>query len=580
MIHNEEIFLKIKISCLRTNYVCPNGFVETASSKYVAVLGYCTDDGLPKIQNNFCNLLGDIIGSPACNQRLKDLNGSYAAVVICPSEREIHIISDRWGTRPLFYAQNEDEIDISSDYWQVVNCLKSPKLSMLAAVEMMSFDYVLGQHTIIEDVFELTRASHAVIRVNESGTANFSGLEPLWNYDIRPEKRRPKDLIYDLADVLREVGKRHANILRHMGVNTIGLNLTKGFDSRVIAYMLHSNQVDFHCFTSRSIGGENEHAFQVSQCLGVPHIFLPYWLDDNLAPAEKIFWESSSTNAFFANHTMNLAQYGPWPVQGFISGHYGDPVTGRQAKLSEYWISRSGFESLLNHFVNKQVIWNPLEISRILRPEYRDLASSGYQSLKRICENTKVSHVYGLITRVDAEQRQRRHILKDYHCLCKLGVSVLPFSDYALWDFFETVPFEWQIESLAYQSALCDHLFKGEYQELQRIPINGIRRHSTSSPMLMNCYLSLRHLNSRVINRVKRKLKDSKDVAPPKLSVFAKKEIIKLYPLLEMIFKIDEVARLTRDKQNDHYFVAFNFWALYTLGRILARLNNCTYNWG
>lgn len=580
MAHCEEIFLRTKLLRMGKDYLCPNGFVETAFGSYAAVLGYCFDNGLPKTRKNFCDLLGNIVESSSCNQKLKDLSGSYAGIVICASAGEIHLISDRWGTRPLFYTQTEDEVVISSDFWQVVNCLKSPKLSIDAAVEMMTFDYVLGQHTIIEDVFELTRASHAVIRINENGETSVSGLEPLWNYDIRPEKRKPEDFILDLANILKTVGKKHADVLKDMGVNTIGLNLTKGFDSRVIAYMLHSNQIDFHCFTSRSIGGENEHAFQVSQYLDVPHSFLPYWLDENLAPVEEIFWESSSTNAFFANHTMNLAEYGPWPVQGFISGHYGDPVTGRQAKLSDYWISKKGFESLVDHFVTKQVIWNPVEISRVLRTEFRELASTGYASLRRICENTKVSHVYGLITRVDAEQRQRRHILKDYHCLCKLGVSILPFGDYELWDFFETVPFEWQIESLAYSNALCDHLFTGKYRELQRIPINRIRRRSVHYPRLANWYLSLRNINKRIINRATRTLKNRRGAVPAKLSVFAEQELIKLYPVLETMFEIEEVKKLIGTKRNHRFFVIYNFWTLYTLGRILARLNNYHYKWG
>lgn len=580
MIYNEEIFLEIKISCLKADYLCPSGFTETSPDRYVAVLGYCTDEEHPKTKRSFCDLLGHIIESPSCNQRLKTLNGSYAGVVLCPSAGEIHLVSDRWGTRPLFYTQTEDEIVIGSDFWRIVDCLKSPKLSMSASVEMMTFDYVLGQHTIIEEVFELTRASHAVFKVGENGTTFFSGLEPMWHYDIRPERRKPKDFTYDLADRLKKVGERHAAVLREMGVKTIGLNLTKGFDSRVIAYMLHSNQIDFHCFTSRSIGGENQHAFQVSQYLGVPHIFLPYWLEDGLAPVEKIFWESSSTNAFFANHTMNLAEYGVWPVEGFISGHYGDPVTGRQAKLSDYWVSKKGWETLINHFVKKQIIWDPAQVRNLLKPEFKDLAGSGCHSLKQYCQDSKGSHVFGLITRVDAEQRQRRHILKDYHCLCKLGISILPFNDYELWDFFETVPFEWQIESLAYSNALCDHLFTGKYQELQRIPINRIRRRSVSHPMLANGYLSLRHMSNRVLHKAKTKLNKTRDITPVRLSVSAKKELMKLYPVLETMFEIEKIERLMIDKQSALYFVAYNFWALYTLGRVLAKLNHYPYRWG
>jgi hypothetical protein len=105
MTHYEEIYLKVKTWCPGKNFLCPSGFNETASGRYVAVLGYCVDDEIPKTQKSFCETLGNIIGSPYCNQKLKELNGSYAGVVICPSQGEIHVISDRWGTRPLFYIQ-------------------------------------------------------------------------------------------------------------------------------------------------------------------------------------------------------------------------------------------------------------------------------------------------------------------------------------------------------------------------------------------------------------------------------------------------------------------------------------------
>lgn len=577
---DKEIFLKIDKSVTGPGFLRPNDFTETSAGNYAAVLGYCFKNEEPKTQKSFCELLGNIITKTTCDQELKELNGSYAGIVICPSSNEVHIISDRWGTRPLYYFEGEEELIVGSDFWKIVDCIKSPKFSTPAFLEMMTFAYVLGQHTVVENVYEITRASHVIIKIKDEKKIDLCGLTPLWNYDIQPEYRRPKDMTFDIANILKKVGKRQSDLLKHMGVNNIGLNLTGGFDSRVIAYMLHSNQVNFKCFTSRTIGGENDAAFRISQFLGVPHCFIPYWLEDGLAPAEQIFWESSSTAKLFTNHTISLSQYGPWPVQGFITGHYGDPVTGRQAKLSEYWLAKRGQERLTRNFVEKQIIWDTSDIRNLLKAQYKDFANCGPDSLMKICKDTVVSHPYGIVTRVDAEQRQRRYILKDYHCLCKLGVSTLPFHDYELWDCYMAIPFEWQINSVAYSNALCEHLFQGEYQELQDIPINGVRRRSIKYPMLANYQLSLSDINKKIKYRIRRKLNLMGDISPARLSVYAEKELVKLYPLLDTMFEIDAVKKLVDGKRNNYYFVVHHFWILYTIGRILGRLYDRPYEWG
>ena len=561
------IFLNAS-SSLFAAHTIPEGFYESNLGLAVWVQGYAFRQSTPLLDETLADALAGAVKGKARLAELSTLNGSYCSILIDFENKELHLVSDRWATRPLYYSRINKAILVGTDYWKIAESVNST-ISVRGIVDMLSFGYVLGESTILNQISEVSRASHIVIKyapdsikVVEEG--------PYWVYDIRPEFRNSKKMILELADLLNIVGKRCAALLRLARIERIGVNLTAGFDSRTIAYMLHSNNVGFHCFTSRTIGMENDGAFRVSGALNVPHSFVPYWLEHGLPVDENIFWVWAPTTVLFGNHTLNLAAFGPWPVEGFIAGHYGDPVTGRQAKVSDYLASVKGRNVLNKRFVKNQVVFEPLQFRRLLKRPYNDCAESGVRFYQSICQQAEVTHDLGMITRIDGEQRQRRYILRDYLGLCMLGHSMLPFSDYDLWDFFEKVPFKWQIGSAGYATALQEHVFNGRYAALKNIPVNGRQLRRIRYPIWNRVYkTALNVLN----NRFPRSSRSGggQRRQPERAYSNPKEELYSLLPQMETWFDIDEVRNLL-DSSYSTNFTLHNFWALYTIARVVSRI--------
>jgi hypothetical protein len=77
----------------------------------------------------------------------------------------------------------------------------------------------------------------------------------------------------------------------------------------------------------------------------------------------------------------------------------------------------------------------------------------------------------GSIDRWDCEHRQRRLILSELRTYAAHGRWLLPFYDYALFDFYRQVPLRLRYQQRLYIQALLQDLFTGDLAVLARIPL-------------------------------------------------------------------------------------------------------------
>ena len=555
----------------------PDDYISIGPDVYAWCDGYCFVNDKPLTGRAMLETVYEILKGDNVSHQLSMLNGSFSIVYL--AHNQIDIVSDRLGTRPLYYAPVDNQFVLGTDFWGIVDAIGSPMLSMHSAIELLTFNYVLAENTLVEQIKEVPSATWmrftlggpTCLPVNEEATR-------YWIYDICPEYVNHNDMIAQLADILNDVGHRYANLLSISQVNRIGLNLTSGLDSRLIAYMLHSNDVKFHCFTSREMGNENDAAFKVAKNLEVPHSFVPSWQNKVSQPDENVFWAlAPTTMCTVSNHPINLATFGPWPVDGFISGHMGDRVSGRHATLRAYWAARKGRSKLLDFLVQKHTCLKPLDLTNILSCQAKDDAYAGVTSLSQRYEKARVSHEFNLVSRMDFEQRQRRFILRDYLSLRQLGVSVMPLIDYKIFDYFSKVPFEWQIGGMAYISAICKHLFVGRYEELAALPINNHRKTAIQHPILENYMssawdLGKNHLNKAIlriplVGRCKQRTTTSTNINSETTA-----EFMNSLSSLDWLCDIEYIKRAIENTQPSCRFTPSTFWSLYTLSRVSARI--------
>jgi asparagine synthetase B (glutamine-hydrolysing) len=439
---------------------------------------------------------------------LADLNGSYAIVLVGADDGVIDVITDRVGTRPLFYSIQDDRVLISDDFWRLVEALPSPRLSVPAAIELLTFDYVLGEHTLVDGVHEFPAGTHTRFTYDrEAGATQITGQDRYWRFDMQPRGRPADDMIEELDTVFEAVAQRTARLLRALDVGRVGLNLTAGGDSRLLARLLHAQGIPLHCVTSAWVPQENTAAFQISQFLRCQHTFLPFWASTASKPDPRVFWALAPTTKFsVANHVLGLATYGLPDVDLTCSGHLGDMLAGSHLTLAMYLRRKDTRQRMAQSSAARQVRLSPGSLRPLLRRPHAEAAGDGRAHWEHLVANADTTHDLTAGILVDLEQRQRRFILRDYLAQRQLNASILILNDYALQDFCRTVPFEWQLATSLYFSTLHDRVLTGEYAPLRNIPLNGVMLRRVRSPRLTAILRLARDRANAVVRRGRRRL--------------------------------------------------------------------------
>lgn len=172
---------------------------------------------------------------------LRRLDGMFALALAGPNG--LLLARDPIGIKPLYYARRGD--------------------TFLAASELKSFPPV--------DEVRMLPAGHAMV----------VGSEP-WRYALPFPPASPLSTP-PLAEVLKEIRRRleEAVLKRLMGDVPVGVYLSGGLDSSLIAALMRPHTVTLHSFTAGMEGAPDlEAAREVAQFLGTDHHELIYTADD------------------------------------------------------------------------------------------------------------------------------------------------------------------------------------------------------------------------------------------------------------------------------------------------------------
>ena len=93
------------------------------------------------------------------------LNGCFAAVL--DGEPAPVLVSDRYGTVPLYLHRGERELVASTDPWQVLGALDArPQLDPLGALDLLRLGYVIGTRTLFTGLETLAPATISALERN------------------------------------------------------------------------------------------------------------------------------------------------------------------------------------------------------------------------------------------------------------------------------------------------------------------------------------------------------------------------------------------------------------------------------
>ena len=128
------------------------GAVPLRSGGCAWVSGYCFAGDEPQLGRELAEAVSAALAAPDMGAALTALNGSFCAVLVSAAHDRVDVVTDRFGTRAPYYALEGDRLLVGEDFWALCNALGAPRLSVDAAVELLTFDYVMGEHTLVEQI--------------------------------------------------------------------------------------------------------------------------------------------------------------------------------------------------------------------------------------------------------------------------------------------------------------------------------------------------------------------------------------------------------------------------------------------
>ena len=167
------------------------------------------------------------------------LRGVFAIAAVDERERAAYLVSDRFGLRPLYYAQIGAKLLWAS---KVRALLVDPDVStradVAAVAQLLSCEYVLGDRTLLEAVRVLPPATVLTFR---DGTARLSAY---WRIRHAPRA-------IDAAEAAERFGDALAGaVQRVMALDrSTGIPLSGGIDSRSIAASVRPEHGPVQAFT-------------------------------------------------------------------------------------------------------------------------------------------------------------------------------------------------------------------------------------------------------------------------------------------------------------------------------------------
>lgn len=253
----------------------------------------------------------------------KKLNGMFAFVIWDDRAKELIMVRDRFGTKPLYYYDNGESLFFSSNIKSILSMTGFDyRLNPQAFYDYLSLSYVPFSQTMFLGIEKLPAKSYM------RRSRQYKTIKLYWDFQIEPEfKIEQEQIEAELSQRLREAIK-----VSLPNQESPGVFLSGGLDSGAIAYYLKS----LGCLPIETFGvsfeekayDEGKYGKIIAECLETKHRIV--YLDNRfIKDFDKII------NCFENLHAETsiipfyyLAEYASHYKNCILSGESGDEFLG------------------------------------------------------------------------------------------------------------------------------------------------------------------------------------------------------------------------------------------------------------
>jgi asparagine synthase (glutamine-hydrolysing) len=255
---------------------------------------------------------------------LKSLKGSFAFACLDAAKNLLNLVSDKFGSRPLYYSSFAGGFVFASEIKALLALSQiNKKPNLQAFADCYHFGFVLGDKTLFSDIHLLPPGS---ILTYDIKTGNLSITQYWQLHDIFPAKEQDGELS-EVSEVASLFGEAVNNRLGQL--ESIGVSLSGGLDSRAILAAMKERAKGVHSYTLGLPGCQDEKlSARLARVAGTLHSFLeigPEHLGDFLELAETLIYLSDGLyHPHESTEKRALDYFRNAPFRIVLRGHGGE----------------------------------------------------------------------------------------------------------------------------------------------------------------------------------------------------------------------------------------------------------------
>lgn len=266
---------------------------------------------------------------------LSELNGEFVIVILDLANNKLHLINDRYGLRPVYYAIINNELFFASEIKAILeNKELEKRLNYDSIADHFSYGYILGNKTFFEGIYVLPHASFF--------TWNNGDLEKdrYWDYEYKSDNSLTEDMIVkELAIIFKNAVKRRVS----PGHKCL-ISLSGGLDSRMIVAAL-SEDVDKADVGAFTFGLKNcdeiSIAKKVSKKAKIKHTIVEYKPENLISSSNSSVYLTDGQNLLSMGFLVYSYRKLEQDVDIFLQGFANDVMLGGRNLKPEVFNSKN-----------------------------------------------------------------------------------------------------------------------------------------------------------------------------------------------------------------------------------------------
>jgi len=391
------------------------------------------------------------------------LNGAFVAAIWEPRAQKLLIVNDRLGLRPIYYFEHHGFLAFASGVRALLVDPTLPRgVDPIAMAQFLTFDYVLGNRTLLGDVRLMPPASlltfcDGSVTLRSYWVLEFSDLcQPVG------EEEYLEGLVHYLQQAVARQAPRDL---------PAGVLLSGGLDSRAILALLQDCSVagSLHSFTFGIPGCDDARfAQEVAALVGTQHHFYELMPSYLLDIGEEGVQLTDGLNSHAHMHTLATLRTEAEHARLIYIGFLGDALMG--AHLTRQMWGDYDEDALIRWlFEHTSVLFSQAEQANLFGSDFqRELQDAVFESFRAAVAESQATLVANRQNHFDLRQRQRRFILNGHELLRSQVIVRTPFCDNDLVEFVLKVP-----PGLRLDRWLLRKAFVRTFPDLAKVPYEG-----------------------------------------------------------------------------------------------------------